>query len=78
MPPRRLLDYIPPWLPDRLQWLSDEHAARISLSGPQSQDALAGIAPERIGRDLLPWLPEVGAIVNKRTTNWCIGPGADA
>ena len=39
------LDYIPPWLRDRLQWLSDEHAARISLSGPQSQAALAGIAP---------------------------------
>jgi aminopeptidase len=69
------LDYIPPWLHDRLQWLSDERAARISLSGPQSQAALAGIAPERMGRDLLPWLPEVGEIVNKRTTNWCIGPG---
>ncbi len=69
------LDYIPLWLRDRLQWLSDEHAARISLSGPQSQNALAGIPPERIGRDLLPWLPEIGAIVNKGTTNWCIGPG---
>jgi aminopeptidase len=68
------LDFIPPWMSERLRWLSDEHAARISLSGPQSQAALSGIAPERMGRDLLPWLPEVGEIVNKRTTNWCIGP----
>ena len=28
------LDYVPPWMRERLLYLSDEHAARISLSGP--------------------------------------------
>ena len=68
------LDYIPPWMIDRLRHLSDEHAARISLSGPQAPHALDGIAADRAGRDLLPYLPETGKIVNLRTTNWCVAP----
>ena len=35
------LDYVPPWLIDRLEWLSDEHAARITLNGPAAPRALA-------------------------------------
>ena len=27
------LDFVPPWIGQRLRWLSDEHAARVSLSG---------------------------------------------
>ena len=68
------LDYIPPWLIDRLEWLSDEHAARITLNGPASPDALTGVDPARAGRDLLPYLPSVGDVVNRRTTNWCVAP----
>jgi aminopeptidase len=64
------LDYIPPWLSDRLLWLSEEHAARITLSGPHAPDALVGVDPGRAGRDLLPYLPQVGEVVNRRTTNW--------
>ncbi len=68
------LDYIPPWMLDRLRHFSDEHAARITLSGPQAPRALEGIAADRAGRDLLPYLPETGKIVNLRTTNWCVAP----
>lgn len=68
------LDYIPPWMRDRMRYFSDEHAARIALSGPQAPHALDGIAAERAGRDLLPYLPETGKIVNLRTTNWCVAP----
>lgn len=72
--PRETLDYIPPWLRDRLRLFSDEHAARISLSGPQAPRALDGIPADRVGRDLLPYLPEIGQVVNLRTTNWCVAP----
>ena len=72
------LDYIPPWLIDRLRYLSDERAARISLSGPQAPHALDGIPAERSGRDLLPYLPEIGKVVNLRTTNWCAAPAPTA
>ena len=72
------LDYIPPWLRARLLHLSEQHGARITLSGPHAPRALNGVAAERVGRDLLPYLPETGEIVNRRTTNWCVAPGPTA
>ena len=68
------LDYIPPWMRDRLRHFSDQHAARISLSGPQAPHALDGIPADRAGRDLLPYLPEIGEVVDAATTNWCVAP----
>ena len=68
------LDYIPPWMSQRLLYLSDEHAARVSLSGPHAPHAFDGLDPARAGRDLLPSLPEVGEVVNRMTTSWCIIP----
>ena len=68
------LEYIPPWLEERLEWLSAEHAARITLNGPAAPDSLEGIDPARAGRDVLPYLPKTGEVVNRRTTNWCVAP----
>ena len=68
------LDYVPPWMSHRLRHLADEHAARISLSGPHAPRALEGLDPARAGRDLLPYLPETGEVVNSMTTSWCIVP----
>ena len=68
------LDYVPSWMIDRLEWLSNEHAARISLTGPAIPDALDGIDPGRAGRDILPYLPTTGEVVNRATTNWCVAP----
>jgi aminopeptidase len=67
------LDYVPPWIGERLRWLSDEGAARISLTGSDST-IFDGIDPARMGRDLLPYVKEVPVIVNERTTSWTIGP----
>ena len=72
--PEETLDYIPPWMTERLRYLSDQHAARIMLSGPQAPRAFDGLDPARAGRDLLPYLPETGQIVNSLTTNWTILP----
>jgi aminopeptidase len=68
------LDFVPPWMRERLVYLSDEHAARVSLSGPHAPRALDGLDPARAGRDLLPYLPETGEIVNRMTTSWCVVP----
>ena len=68
------LNYIPPWMRERLLYQSDEHAARISLSGPHAPRALEGLDPARAGRDLIPYLPETGEVVNRMTTSWCIVP----
>jgi aminopeptidase len=68
------LDFVPPWMRERLFYLSDEHAARVTLSGPHAPRALEGLDPGRAGRDLLPYLPETGEVVNRMTTSWCIVP----
>jgi aminopeptidase len=72
------LDYIPPWMDERLGWLADERAARVSISGPEALGAFDAVEPARAGRDLLPYLPRVGEIINARTTNWTVVPGPTA
>jgi aminopeptidase len=67
------LDYVPPWLEQRLEWLSKERAARVSLTG-MSAATFDGIDPARTGRDRLPYISAVPRIVNERTTNWTVGP----
>jgi aminopeptidase len=67
------LDYVPPWLEQRMEWLSSEHAARVTLTGAVG-GVFDGIDPARTGRDLLPYISAVPRIVNERTTNWTAGP----
>jgi aminopeptidase len=68
------LGFVPPWYGERIVALGDAHAARIHLSGPAEPHLMDGIAPELVGRDMLPRLRESGAVVNARTTNWTIAP----
>ena len=67
------LDYVPPWIGQRLRWLGEERAARVSLTGTDAT-VFEGLDPARTGRDLLPYVAEVPQIVNERTTNWTAGP----
>jgi len=67
------LEYVPPWIGERLRWLGEEGAARIALTGSDST-IFDGVDPSRMGRDLLPYVEEVPVLVNERTTNWTIGP----
>ena len=67
------LDFIPPWIEQRMEWLSAEHAARVSLAGTSSA-VYDGLDPARSGRDMLPYVAAVPRIVNERTTNWTAGP----
>jgi len=68
------LDEVPPWQLGRLEWLSELHAARITLDGPTAPHAFDDLDPARAGRDLMPYLPISGDVVNRRTTNWCVVP----
>ncbi len=72
--PEDSLDEVPPWMVERLEWLSDARGARITLDGPSAPHALDGLDPARAGKDLIPYLPNSGKVVNARTTNWCIAP----
>jgi aminopeptidase len=67
------LDYVPPWIEQRLDWLASERAARVTLTGT-SATVFDGIDPARTGRDLLPYVSAVPRVVNDRSTNWTAGP----
>jgi aminopeptidase len=69
------LEFVAPWQMERLEWLSSEGAARVTINGPAAPRALDGLDPARAGRDITPYLPNSGDVVNRRTTNWCIVPG---
>ncbi len=68
------LDYVPPWLGQKILALGEHRAARIGLSGPSAPGLLADLDPVRAGRDRLPAVKESGQVVNERTTNWTIAP----
>jgi aminopeptidase len=68
------LDYVPPWIGERVLALGDHRAARIALSGPSAPGLLEDLDPVRAGRDRLPSVKEAGKVVNERTTNWAIVP----
>ena len=52
------LDYVPPWLGERILALGEHRAARIGLTGPSAPGLLSDLDPQRAGRDQLPFLRE--------------------
>ena len=48
--PAESLDWSPPWLIARQEWLSEEEGARIALVGDAEPDLLADLDPGRVGR----------------------------
>jgi aminopeptidase len=68
------LDFVPPWLGQRVRQLSEHRSATVSLAGPVAPHVMDGVDPVLLGRDMLPRLRESIEAVNKRTTNWTIAP----
>jgi aminopeptidase len=68
------LDYVPPWMGERVLELGELRAARISLSGPAAPHALDDVDPQLIGLDMMPRVAESMTVVNDNTTNWSIVP----
>jgi aminopeptidase len=72
--PAETLDYVPPWLGDRVLALGEHRAARIALSGPSAPGLFEGVDRRRIASDRLPAVPEVSTVTLQRTTNWTVVP----
>jgi aminopeptidase len=68
------LDYVPPYLGERILALGELRAARVGLTGPAHPGLLSDLDPNRVGRDQLPAVRETGKVVNERTTNWTAVP----
>jgi aminopeptidase len=68
------LAFVPSWYSQRMLALGEQHAARISLSGPTTTGLLDDLDPERAGRDQLPFVREILEVISDRTTNWTVVP----
>lgn len=68
------LDFVPSWYGERMLAIGEHRCARIGLTGPAAPGLLDDLDPARVGRDHLPFLREVGKVVNDRTTNWTAVP----
>jgi aminopeptidase len=69
------LEYVPPWLGDRILALGRDRGAAITLSGPVAPGLMDDLDPVRSGRDRLPAIRETGEVVGRREINWTILPG---
>src|SRR4051812_40205458 len=68
------LEYVPPWLGERILALGEHRAARVGLTGPVEPTLFDGLDASRLARDPLPRLPEAVEVVNAMTTNWTLVP----
>lgn len=68
------LDFVPPWYGARARALGEHRAAIVALTGPAAPEAMDGVDPELVGRDMLPMVKESVEVVNQRTTNWTVAP----
>jgi aminopeptidase len=73
--PDDTLEFVPPWLGERILALGRERSAAITLSGPVAPGLLDDLDPVRAGRDPLPAIRETGEVVGRRELNWTILPG---
>jgi aminopeptidase len=68
------LDFVPPWYGERMRALGELRCALVSMTGPVEPHLLDDVAPELIGKDLLPRIRESIEVVNNRTVNWTVVP----
>jgi aminopeptidase len=71
---RETLDFVPPWIGERVLALGEAGAARINFQGVSEPHLFDDIDPELLGIDLLPRTKESMVVVGKQQTNWCIVP----
>lgn len=68
------LDWVPPWIGERLLALEKAGSARIALAGPTVPGLFDDIDPARAGKDQLPFIREIVEVIDRRTINWTVVP----
>ena len=68
------LDYVPPWIGERILALSREHGALIGLIPLVAPGVLDDVDPVRAGKDRLPFVKETLQMIEERNVNWTILP----
>jgi aminopeptidase len=68
------LDWVPPWLGQRIEGLGELDAARVVLVPLVPPGLLNGVDPGRAGRDRLPTVKETFKTIDDRSIAWTLSP----
>jgi aminopeptidase len=72
--PEDTLEWIPPWVDQRLDWSVDVKAAHVSIAGDPQPDLLADVDPKRASLERTTFPPGRTRQVHSAEVNWTIVP----
>ena len=72
------IGFAPPWEFDRVRAVGEAGCATVSLVGGTDPKVLAGLDPDRLGRDRSPVGKEWLRLTAERALNWTVGPAPSA
>lgn len=68
--PEDSLDWTPPWLHARYEWLVENEGALMQISGDPNPELLSSVDPHRAGKDAMPRFRSVIELVHSGKVNW--------
>ncbi len=69
------LGFIPDWFRRVTTEAVERRSAWISLMGDPDPDVFADVDQDRLGRDQMPYIPEIFEAISSRAINWTVVPG---
>ena len=69
------LGFIPDWFRRVTTEAVERRSAWISLMGDPDPGVFADVDPDRLGRDQMPYIPEIFEAISSRAMNWTVVPG---
>lgn len=76
--PEDSLDFVPDWFRRNVTEAIDRRGAAISIFGDPNPAVFDGVDPARLGRDLMPFIPEIHELIASGEVNWTCIPGPNA
>ena len=73
--PEDSLGFIPDWFRRVTTESVERRSAWISVLGDPNPDVFADVDQDRLGRDQMPYIPEIFDAVSSRAVNWTVVPG---
>jgi aminopeptidase len=73
--PEDSLGFVPDWFRRVNTEAVERRSAWISILGDPDPDVFADVNPDRLGRDMMPYIPEIFEAIASRAMNWTVVPG---
>ena len=73
--PEDSLGFVPDWVRRVTTEAIERRSAWISLMGDPDPDVFADVDQDRLGRDQMPYIPELFELISSRAVNWTVVPG---